>query len=278
MNSTAMNLIEHALLTYTEGTAMQAEEDGGRFQQQQDEFVESARSCAVRTLCEDAGNLDWQYTVVGLPEHIEEARALLAPGRLEYLRYRVDCTDEDRTSVGFELVRPCLACGHDQVTQVSSLFHLGRLLAESAAEHTDAGEDDPQDSASPLAGIHGLQARASRVTGLARHLAAQHPDAALVVQFAHVTGHQDGEGRAELRLRAASVDAAADVARTLGAHLVTDIYSTIGTYVFQRGDTTTVVDGIEVQLSAHTQLSEEEADAWRAEQLPTTDAEGGENK
>lgn len=262
-----MNIVELALTTYTESKAMEAEEAGDRFERERDEFMKRARGCASSTLSEDAGDLDWQYTpAASLPDSVEEARALLAPGRLEYLRYRADYADEDNMSVAFELVQPCLACGHDRITEVTGLFHLGQILSQPEDQRPTAGEGEGLAAPGPLAGIDALQARADRVTRLARNLVAEHPDASLTVRFATVVGHQDGGNRAELQLRAASVGAAAAVAKALGTELVTQISSTIPAYVFRRGDVTVTVDGIEVQLSAHTRLTDDEAAAWRAEQ------------
>lgn len=270
-----MNLVDLALTTFTESKAMEADEAGDRLERERVEYVERARKCAIGTLSADAGELDWQYVPsLGLPESVEEARAVLAPGRLEYLRYRTDYTDEDAGSVAFELVQPCLACGHDQVTAVSGLFHLGKILSESQDQH--ANEPEAHGVAQgPLAAVDSLHARAARVTRLARRLLTEHADAGLMVRYAAVLSHSDSSSRAELQVRAVSVEAAASVAKALGAELATKVTCTVPAYVFRHGDVTVAVDGIDVQLSAHTQLSEAEAAAWHAEQAQASeDGEG----
>ncbi|MBK3572635.1 hypothetical protein JHN63_02105 [Streptomyces sp. MBT65] len=268
-----MNLVELALTTYTESKAAEADAAGDHLEQEKADFIELARACAGSTLSKDAGELDWRYTN-GLPETIQEAHALVAPGRLEYLRYRAYYSDKDDTSFAFELVQPCLACGVDRVDAVGNLFRLGQLLSESEDDdHTPADDSDGEAAPAPLAPIDALQVRAARMTRLARRLADEHPDAGLKVRYATVAGFEDG-GRGELQLRAASAEAAASVATALGAEMVTEIRSSIPPYVFRRGDVTVAVDGIEVQLSGHTQLTDEEAAAWHAEQDQAAD--GGE--
>jgi hypothetical protein len=131
-----MNLVELALTTYTEGTAAHVEQDEHYAVQAREELLRLARACAGSTLCTDAASLEWQYATEGLPEQVEEARAFLVLGRPEYLRYRIDHDDVD--NVSFDLVRPCLACGHDRIATVNSLFHLGQLLHQEEERSPDA--------------------------------------------------------------------------------------------------------------------------------------------
>lgn len=270
-----MNIIELALTTYAESNAMQADAADDHLEEARAEFLRMARSCASSTLAADAGKLDWQYTPAdGLPEDAEEARALLAPGRLEYLRYRIDHAQE---TVSFALVQPCLACGHDRINDVTSLFHLGQLLDQGDDQHPAVDvREEPADSVSgPLAGIETLKIRAACVARLARRLLAEHPEAGLTVQFASGYGHQDGGGNSELHLKAASLEAALPVAAALGIELTTQVTSAVSAYRFRRGDGCATVDGIQVQLAAYTQLTEDEVNAVRTEQDQA--ATGGES-
>ncbi|WP_019060041.1 hypothetical protein [Streptomyces prunicolor] len=126
-----MKFIELALTTYDEYEAAEpahAVEMAEMFEQAREEFLVLARRCAGETLCADAGKLDWQYTPSeGLPDEVEQATALLEPGRLEYLRCRAD---HGKETLALELVRPCGACGVDRIDEVQSLTRLGQLLAE----------------------------------------------------------------------------------------------------------------------------------------------------
>lgn len=269
-----MTLVELALTTYTESKAMEAETAGEYAEAARREFLQAARDCAGRTLDAAAADLDWQYTPASdLPDRVEEARALLAPGGLAYLRYRADY-DEEKFS--FDLVQPRRA---DRVSPVTGLFNLGQLLSETdgtrpAAEGRD-GEMPPPPG--PLAGIEALESQAIRVAQLGRRLLAQHGDAGLTFQLASLFGHPDGECTAELQLRAASVEAAQKVATALGIELTTQVTSSIPDYVFRRADGSTTIDGTEVKLAAYTQLSDDEAQAWHAEQARTTGDECPQN-
>lgn len=123
-----MKFIELALTTYSEHEAQAPAEAAEMFAQAREEFLALVRDSVGRALCADAEKLDWQYTPAdGLPEEVEQATALLEPGRPEYLRYRADHGKDVRA---LELVRPCDACGVDRIDTVQNLTHLGRLLAE----------------------------------------------------------------------------------------------------------------------------------------------------
>jgi hypothetical protein len=261
-----MNIIERALTTYTESKAMEAETAGEYAEAARKEFLQTARDWASGTLDAAAADLDWQYTPVGdLPERVEEARALLTPGGLAYLRYRADY-DEEKFS--FDLVQPRQA---DRVSPVTGLFCLGQLLSETDGTRR-AAEGGGEELPGPLAGIEALESQAIRVAQLGRRLLAQHGDAGLTFQLANLFGHSDGECTAELQLQVSSIEAAQRVAATLGIELTTQVTSSIPAYVFRRADGSTTIDGTEVKLAAYTQLSDDEAQAWRAEQ--DRDADG----
>lgn len=123
-----MKLIELAVTTYTEYEAHAPSQAAEMFALAREEFLAFVRDSVGRTLCADAGKLDWQYTPSdGLPEEVEQATAPLEAGRPEYLRYRADHGKETQA---LELVRPCEACGTDRIDTVQSLTRLGQLLAE----------------------------------------------------------------------------------------------------------------------------------------------------
>ncbi|MEU6513701.1 hypothetical protein [Streptomyces sp. NPDC046978] len=125
-------LAELARSTYEEYESARPEFEADNFARACEEFLTTARSAAERTLCEDASALDWTYTPGDqLPDEVEQATALLEPGRPEYLRYRWDHGKEE--GYGIELVRPCSACGHDRIDPVNGLLQLGRILAEGSA-------------------------------------------------------------------------------------------------------------------------------------------------
>ncbi|MCX5239731.1 hypothetical protein OG824_31480 [Streptomyces prunicolor] len=122
-----MKLIELAVTTYTEYEAQAPVEAAEMFAQARVEFLALVRRSVGETLCADAEKLDWQYTPSeGLPEEVEQATALLEPGRTEYLRYRAD---HGKDIWALELVRPCDACCTCRIDVVHSLTHLGQLLA-----------------------------------------------------------------------------------------------------------------------------------------------------
>jgi hypothetical protein len=272
-----MNLIELALTTYTEGTAAEAERDAEYAAEARAELLRFARACASSTLSTDAADLDWQCTTEGLPEEVEEARAVLAAGRPEYLRYRVDHQASPDVEVSFDLVQPCLACGHDRIAKVTSLFHLGQLLHQDP--RLDAGPA-PHTEPGPLAAVEALEARTAGVSQLARRLIAQHPDAGLAVSHIVCIGHDDGSGSTEIHFNAASTNAVRQVAAAIDAEVTTRNSSTPAPYgvvlehASARGRLGLAVD---VTVSGYTQLADDEAAAWRAQQDQATEptADGG---
>jgi hypothetical protein len=277
-----MNLIEHALTTYTEGTAAQAERDAEHAVEAREELLRFARACAGSTLCADAASLDWQCTTEGLPEQVEEARAVLVPGRPDYLRYRIEHDSPD-CEVSFDLVRPCLACGHDRISKVTSLFHLGQLLHE-AEQHPAAEEDQaPEEKTGPLTAVQALEARTAAMSAVARRLRARHPDADVAVSHTVLISHSHGDVTATLNLTAADVDAARAVAAGLGTDLSIRTVEHAAPYpaVIEHANVSAMVDGVEVELTAYRQLTDDEATAWRAQQNQATEdqaADGGESE
>ncbi|WP_326729024.1 hypothetical protein [Streptomyces phaeochromogenes] len=265
-----MNLIELALTTYTESKAERSEEADYHAEQARTEFLGHARSSAGTNLCKDAADLDWQYVTEGLPDQMEEARALLVPGRREYLRYRID---NGPGTVAFELVQPCTACRNDRVSPVTGLFHLGQLLTEDDGPHPATGGDQEP---GPLAAIEQASAHAARVARLARHLIAEHPDAGLAVQHVSLFGHEHGDGRAEIHFNAGGLDALRRVAAALGAEVTVRVSGGSPAFVLEHGSATGTVDDIDVELRAYSQMSDDEAAAWRAQQ--DQPADGGEGE
>ncbi|MDX3294664.1 hypothetical protein PV569_13200 [Streptomyces scabiei] len=271
-----MNLVELALTTYTEGTAAQAEQDAEYAVEAQQELLRFARSCAGSTLCADAASLDWQCTTEGLPEQGEEARAFLVPGRPEYLRYRIDHNDVD--NVSFDLVRPCLACGHDRIDKVNSLFDLGLILhqdEEPAPAETAEADAEP----GPLAALEALQTCTARMATLGRRLVAEHPG--LTITAAYTFGHDDASSNGKLRIKADTIESLEEIARTLGVEVTDQTRGGTSPHVlvFRHVNAATEIDGIEVELRATHQLTADEAAAWRTQQNQADKApEGGESE
>ncbi|KND29895.1 hypothetical protein [Streptomyces stelliscabiei] len=257
-----MNLVELALTTYTEGTAAQAEQDAEYAVEAKREIVRLARACAGSTLCADATSLDWQYTAEGLPEQVEEARAFLVPGLPEYLRYRID---HEAENVSFDLVRPCVACGHDRIDKVNSLFDLGLILhqdEEPAPAETAEADAVP----GPLAALEALQTCTARMATLGRRLTAEHPG--LTITAAYTFGHDDASSNGKLRLKADTIESLEEIARTLGVEVTDQTRGGTSPHVlvFRHVNAATEVDGIEVELRATHQLTVDEAATWRAKQ------------
>ncbi|MFJ7049000.1 hypothetical protein ACIQVC_37180 [Streptomyces sp. NPDC101112] len=261
-----MNLIELALTTYTEGTAANAEQTAALAEEARVEFLAHADSCARGVLNSSAESLDWQYTTTGLPDETEEARAFLAPGRPEYLRYRVSGVDDHKVS--FDLVQPCLSCGHDRVTSISSLYHLGQIL--HGPQHPDTESDQtPKEQPGSLAALDAWEARTSRVAGLARRLIAEHPDANLAFSHAVAIAHNDGDGSIDLHLTAASALAVRQVAAALGAEVTSrHTASPVPHGVVLEHVTATVrrSDTVNLTVLGYSELTDDEAAAWRAQQ------------
>ncbi|MFJ4787641.1 hypothetical protein [Streptomyces sp. NPDC088794] len=125
-----MNIIEAALTSFEEHEAAQPARAAEEYEHNREKFLRYARRHATRTLSEEAGNLDWQYTPADrLPESVEEATAILEPGRPDYLVYQYDYSRETAT---LKLVQPCTACGSQRVNPVDGYVTLGRLLTEAA--------------------------------------------------------------------------------------------------------------------------------------------------
>ena len=122
-----MSLIEQAETAYTEYVGATQDEADERYERQVESFLAAARKTAQVRLGSAADELEWMYTSPDdLPDDIEEATALLAKGRMDWLRLR--CWD-DGDSVTFELVKQCGECGHERADEVTSLMTLGELLA-----------------------------------------------------------------------------------------------------------------------------------------------------
>jgi hypothetical protein len=276
-----VNLIELALTTYTEGSAAKTEETAALAEEARVEFLAAADSCAHGVLNSGADDLNWQYTTTGLPESVEEARAILAPGRPEYLRYRIDHADET-ADVSFDLVQPCSACGDDRITAVTGLYRLGQILHDT--QQPFAEEDQaPEEEAGPLTAVNALQARAADLTRLARRLHAEHTNVGLAIARTSLFGHDDGGTAATLYLAAADVASARTVAAALGTDLTTKTVDHTGTYpyVIEHAQATTTIDGVQVELTAFTKLPDDEAAAWRAQQNQSSEDEspaGGEGE
>ncbi|WP_143677061.1 hypothetical protein [Streptomyces scabiei] len=267
-----MNLVQLALVTYTERTAALADPDNGTAAEERERFLQYARSHAAMALSEAAGELVWQYVTEGLPDQVEEARAVLAPGRPDYLRYRLDHA-ADSVEVSFDLVQPCFACGTDRVSPVTGLFHLGELLHEEP--HPDpAGQSEP----GPLAASEALNARTSDVSRLFRRLMSRHPDAGLTVSSIVCIAYPDTDGSTQLEIQAASADAVREVAAGIGAEITSRHSDTPGPYgaVVEHAKAKGRLGAdIEVSVRGYTRLTDDEAAAWRAQQCQAAEAETG---
>lgn len=122
-----MTLIEQAETAYAEFVGATQDEAGERYGKQVESFLVAARKTAQVRLGSAAGELDWMYTSPDdLPDDMEEATALLAKGRMDWLRFR--CSDGG-DKVTFELVKQCGECSHEQADEVTGLTRLGELLA-----------------------------------------------------------------------------------------------------------------------------------------------------
>lgn len=122
-----MTLIEQAETAYAEFVGATQDEADERHEEQVESFLTAARKTAQVRLGSAADELDWTYTSPDdLPDDMEEATALLAKGRMDWLRFRCSA---DGDSVTFELVKQCGECGHEQADEVTGLTRLGELLA-----------------------------------------------------------------------------------------------------------------------------------------------------
>ena len=269
-----MNLIELALTTYTEGQAAQADAADDHAEQQKTEFLKDARASARRTLSADAAELGWTYVPAdALPDHIEEARALLEPGRLEYLRYRVNYTNEDAPLSSFALVRPCLACGCDRVSEVNNLFHLGQILTETDHAVQELAEVDKA-----LAAIELAHQRTRVLLDFVRRLFAAHPSAGLVLDNVVAFGYSSMTADSHLAFRVETAQAAQEVATALALSVEERVEPCFEVTRLQRRVTAEgTVDGIgDVRVTGTTMLTEAETRAWHAQQTDAQDADGGE--
>lgn len=258
-----MNLIELALTTYTEGTAALADPDNGTAAEEREQFLRYARSHADHALSQAAGELVWQYVTEGLPDQVEEARAVLAPGRPDYLRYRQDHST-DSVGVSFDLVQPCFSCGTDRVSPVTGLFHLGELLHEEPHP-----APDPASERGPFAAAEAMDARASDVSRLFRRLMSQYPDAGLALSHIVCIAYDEGDGSTQVEITAASAGAVREVAAGLGAEFTSKHRDTPGPYGFVLEHATAkgrLGADIEVTVRGNTRLTDDEAAAWRTQQ------------
>lgn len=122
-----MTLIEQAETAYAEFVGATQDESDEHYQKQVESFLTAVRKTAQVRLGSAADELDWMYTSPDdLPDDMEEATALLAKGRMDWLRFRCSA---DGDSVTFELVKQCGECSHEQADEVTSLTTLGELLA-----------------------------------------------------------------------------------------------------------------------------------------------------
>ncbi|MEI5522486.1 hypothetical protein WB388_17945 [Streptomyces brasiliscabiei] len=270
-----MNLVELALTTYSEGTATNAEAAPELAEQARNQFLQYARSHAEHTLSQAAGELVWQYVTVGLPDEVEEARAVLAAGRPDYLRYRHDpTTDSADVEVSFDLVQPCFSCGTDRVSPVRGLFHLGELL--HGEPHPGPGPDPVgQAKPGPFAAAEAMDARTSDVSRLFRRLMSQHPDAGLKLSHIVCIAYDEGDGSTQVEVTAASADAVRDVAARLGAEITTRHSDTPGPYgfVLENAKAKGLLGAdIEITVRGNTRLTDDEAAAWRAQQDQAAEA------
>lgn len=266
-----MNLIDLALTKYTESIAERADTADDLDRAAREEFLSHARSSAATNLCQDAAALDWQYVTADLPDQVEEARAILALERAEYLRYRIDNAAE---TAALELVQPCLVCRNDRVSPVTSLFHLGQLLNQEDEPHDQDADDTGAQEPGPLAAVEAAERRAASVAAITRQLLADHPDAGFIADTVAVFGHEDGDGSAKLRLKADSLDALRQVAAALGLEVTDRVSGTHPSMVLRHASADYTVDDIEVELRAHERLPQDQATAWHAQQ--NQPADGGE--
>lgn len=131
MNDKPMTLIELAETAYDEYVGATQDEADQRREEQVEEFLAAARATAKARLGSAADELDWACTSPDdLPDDVEEATALLAKGRMDWLRYRYDSAAE---SADFEYVRQCSTCGHEEADEVTGLTKFGELLAKGGA-------------------------------------------------------------------------------------------------------------------------------------------------
>lgn len=123
-----MSLIEAAQVSYAEHLGATQDQLDKQHEQHIENFLKAARGAAHARLGSAADELDWNYTSPDdLPDDVEEATALLAKGRWDWLRYRAE-DDFERTT--FQLVKQCSTCGHEEAHEVDGLVRLGELLTK----------------------------------------------------------------------------------------------------------------------------------------------------
>ncbi|MFF5001756.1 DUF6195 family protein [Streptomyces phaeochromogenes] len=274
MNAT--DLITAAQAAHAEDLALQAEEAAGMKGGEEEErldFLRSAADHAVKVLGQAAEGLPWIYAPEDLPEHTFAATAALAPSRAHdaHLTYLFDAHNGQPL---LALVRTCRSCTDELTNPITSLAELGRLLDEDQQRDRDAVDTDAQEPG-PLAAVEQTESIAARVALLARRLVAEHPDTGLAIQHVSLFGHEHGDGRADIHFNADGLDALRQVAAALGAEVTVEVSGSVRPFVFEHGTATSTVDGIDVELRAYSQLSHDEAAAWRAQQdQPASGGEG----
>lgn len=255
-----MNLLQLALATYAKSTAEQTESADDFAEQARAAFLDEARKSASANVCEIAADLTWQYVTEGLPDQVEEARASLAPGRLEYMRYRVDGRAE---TAALELVQPRAA---DRVSPVTSLVHLGKLLdAEQPRQASTGDAVNSGQEPGPYAAVDQAVEIAGRVADLFRWLREQHPAADLISTTVGLFGHEAGDGGADLHLTVSGLDVLGTVAAALGAEVSLRTSGGPG-LVLEHATATCTVRGIDVRLTAYEPMPADRAAAWVEEQ------------
>lgn len=275
----AHDLISAAQAAHAEDLAVCAREladAGDSKEQEQVEFLQAAADFTAKTLGSAADGLPWTYVPEeGLPEHTFAATAALAPGRAHdaYLTYRFEAYNSESL---LALVRTCRSCTHELVNPVDSLAELGRLLEENQAHSKDGDDTDSEgQEPGPLAAIESVEHRVGLVARLARRLLAEYPDAGLTVQHTYVFGHGDGGGRTDFQLKVNGLDTLSRIASALGAETDVSVSNTMPGMVFEHGSATCTVDGIDVTISGYSQMPEDRAAAWLAQQNQATATEAG---
>lgn len=234
-------------------------------EESQADFLRGAAAHAVELLGSAAEGLPWISTPELAP-HTYAATAALAPLRAHdvHLNLRLDAY----TGVySLALVRSCRSCTEQLTDQVESLTDLGRLLDDGQPHDEDGGENAADDQEpGPLAAVEQAEQRAASVAALVRRLLAQHPDGGLTVDTVAVFGQDDGAGSAQLRIKANRLDALRSIAAAMGQKVSTRVTGTHPGMVLEHGTVTFTSDDTEVQVRAYTQLPEDEAAAWLAQQ------------
>lgn len=123
-----------------------------------------------------------------------------------------------------------------------------------------------------------MESHAFRAGQVARRVLAEHPQ--LTVRNAtaglYASIYRDGEcsSQAELTVRVDGTDAVRTWSQVLGVETESKTQETGGGHAYETADCMATVDGVIVQVTGARHLTDEETDAWRAQQA--TAAEGGE--